>query len=325
MRHYGGTHADWLDVSTGLNPCPPELPAIPRDAWLRLPDESADIEARHAARDLYGTRTILPLPVAGTQAAIQCLPGILPLGARAAILSPTYGEYRRVFEAGGHPIDLVEDLDALGPAHRLVVVVNPNNPTGRLVRRDVLLGLAEKLAASDGYLVVDEAFADVAPDESVADAVEDHSRLIVLRSLGKVFGFAGVRLGFVVAAKPIQARLQAMLGPWSVSGPALAVGAALMRGDLDTIRATIARRAQGLDMALSAAKVTVLGGTPLFRLVDVAHARLVHERMAQAHILTRFFDAHPTWLRLGLTPSAQADLRLSTALCDALAPGGWAS
>ncbi|OQP88503.1 threonine-phosphate decarboxylase [Rhizobium rhizosphaerae] len=326
MRHYGGRRGDWLDLSTGLNPCPPGLPPISPEAWHRLPDESAVLEARHAARDFYGTGALLPLPVAGTQAAIQSLPALLPAllagSGRVAILAPTYGEYRRVFQAAGHAVDLVTDLDMIGAEHRLVIIVNPNNPTGRLLPAATLLALADRLSAQGGVLVVDEAFADVAPQESLAGHAGHRPGLIVLRSLGKVFGFAGIRLGFVLAEPALLLRLDHLLGPWSVSGPALVVGAALMRGDAEAIRARILRRSQGLDMALSAAKVRHLGGTPLFRLIEVPDARLVHERLARLHILTRRFEEQPTWLRIGLAPSAQADLRFGTALCDALAAPG---
>ena len=325
MRQYGGRRSDWLDLSTGLNPCPPGLPPIAAEAWHRLPDESAEREARHAARDLYRTDALLPLPVAGTQAAIQSLPALLPGGGRVAILAPTYGEYHRVFRATGHAVDLLADLSMIGAEHRLVIVVNPNNPTGRLIAAGTLLALADRLAGQGGYLVVDEAFADVSPQESVASHAGQQPGLIVLRSLGKFYGFAGIRLGFVLAEPALLARLECLLGPWSVSGPALSVGAALMRGDNEAIRARILRRSQGLDMALSAAKVRHVGGTPLFRLIDVPDARLVHERLAKARILTRRFDEQPTWLRIGLSPSAQADLRLGTALCDALAVCGIAS
>jgi cobalamin biosynthesis protein CobC len=217
---YGGRVQDWLDLSTGINPCPPALPPIDPRAWHRLPDREREEDARFAARDFYQSGSVLPLPVPGTQSAIQLLPGLLMDGKTAAILSPTYGEYGRSLSLAGLEVDCLADLAAIHDGHGLVVVVNPNNPDGRVFAPDIVCALADRMAAWGGILVVDEAFGDCQPDLSVASAVETHGNLVVFRSFGKFFGMAGVRLGFVIARAQISERFAQGLGPWAVSGPA---------------------------------------------------------------------------------------------------------
>ena len=311
---YGGRPGDWLDLSTGLNPCPPALPAIPDRIWHRLPDQDLLNETRHAARTFYGTSDILPLPVPGTQSVIQLLPRLADWERRAAILSPTYGEYGRVLSANGVEVDAVATLDDVDPGSGLVVVVNPNNPTGRLHAPADLLSLADRLAGQGGLLVVDEAFGDCTPETSIAGAVSTRPNLILFRSFGKFFGLAGLRLGFVVAADDILERFADWLGPWAASGPALSVATELLSADSQALRRTIAERRVGLGGVLDHAGLNVEGGTSLFALVSDPRAAELHVHLCRAHILTRKFDYAPTWLRFGLAPDAASDERLAAAL-----------
>lgn len=311
---YGGHVEEWLDLSTGLNPCPPAVPDVSASAWQRLPDQHLLDEVTIAARDFYRSGEILPLAVPGTQAAIQMLPRLVPAGARVAILSPTYGEYARVFALAGLAVDAIAGPDDVREDHAVVVAVNPNNPDGRLISRDVLKRLAADLAGRGGYLVVDEAFADCTPETSVVDLVPSTPSLIVFRSFGKFFGMAGIRLGFVIARPEIRERMATWLGPWAVSGPALSVAAALFRGDADAIRRRLAERRTALQRVLTGAGLHVAGGTALFALVEDPRAEQLHAHLCRAHILTRKFDYAPTWLRIGLAPDEAADARLAAAL-----------
>jgi len=311
---YGGRVGDWLDLSTGLNPCPPAVPDVPAVAWQRLPDQHLFDEVMIAARDFYRSGDILPLAVPGTQAAIQMLPRLVPAGARVAILSPTYGEYARVFALAGARVDAIAGPDDVRADHALVVAVNPNNPDGRLLSRDAVKRLAADLAGRGGYLVVDEAFADCTPETSVVDVVADTPNLIVFRSFGKFFGMAGIRLGFVVARPEVRECMATWLGPWAVSGPALSVAATLFRGDAEAIRRRLAERRAALQRVLTGADLHVAGGTALFALVEDPHAEQLHSHLCRAHILTRKFDYAPTWLRIGLAPDEAADARLAAAL-----------
>ncbi|MVA17334.1 threonine-phosphate decarboxylase [Agrobacterium vitis] len=313
-RRYGGNIEDWLDLSTGINPCPPDLPAIDARAWHRLPDREREDTARLAARDFYGSGTVLPLPVPGTQSVIQLLPKLMDAGRRAAILSPTYGEYARSLTLAGIGIDAVDSLEAITSTHGLAVVVNPNNPTGRQIGRAELIAVAQRMAAHGGLLLVDEAFADVQPEHSLAPLVADHPNLLLFRSFGKFFGLAGLRLGFVIADQALLDLFAEWLGPWAVSGPALSVATQLFSADHRGLRAQIFARKAALEAVLAQPDLTVIGGTSLFALVEYTDAANLHAHLARAHILTRIFEYAPGWLRIGLTPDEEADARLLAAL-----------
>ncbi|TWD57788.1 L-threonine O-3-phosphate decarboxylase [Agrobacterium vitis] len=319
---YGGRISDWLDLSTGINPCPPALPALEPRVWHRLPDRELEEDAQAAARDFYGSGKILPLAVPGTQSAIQLLPRLLKRGKRAAILSPTYGEYGRSFALNAMPVDRINSLDDISQDHGLVVVVNPNNPTGRVFEPPVLIELAMSLRNWGGVLVVDEAFGDCQPALSLAPAVEQYDNLVIFRSFGKFFGMAGVRLGFVIAADAISQIFTDALGPWAVSGPALALASHLLRGDADVIRQQIAHRSAALERILAGAGLKVAGRTPLFSLVEHAQAAELHDHLCQDHILTRIFDYNSHWLRVGLSPDEDGDRRLAASLKKWMAKSG---
>ncbi|MGG7518681.1 threonine-phosphate decarboxylase CobD [Allorhizobium undicola] len=311
---HGGRVEDWLDLSTGINPCPPALGAIDPRAWHRLPDREREDAARHAARSFYGCGANIPLPVPGTQAAIQLLPQLLEKGARAAILSPTYGEYARCLARAGHDVDAVAGLDEIGPKHGLAVIVNPNNPTGRKIPATSLLALAERMAATGGLLVVDEAFADAEPEFSLASHAATQPNLLIFRSFGKFFGLAGLRLGFVIAGPAIVQAMSEALGPWPVSGPALSVAIDLFARGGSLVAARIAERRKALQAVLDRHGMTVIGGTALFALVEDERAQALHEHLCRAHILTRAFDYAPHWLRIGLAPDEAGDDRFDAAL-----------
>jgi len=313
-RLYGGASSDWLDLSTGINPNPVAIPVLPEAVWHRLPDQHLVERARVAAQAYYRSGDCRPLPVPGTQSVIQLLPRLVGAGKRVAVLSPTYGEYRRVFELAGLAVDGIADLEAVTQAHGLVVVVNPNNPDGRLFSADRLVTLQRQLKRQDAWLVVDEAFGDGGPEISLAPQAADMSNLLIFRSFGKFFGLAGLRLGFVIAAAALQDRFEDWLGPWSVSGPALSLSATLLAGDTAAIGRHIAERGAALRRVLSNAGLTVIGGTDLFALVADARASAIHDHLCRHHILVRNFDYAADWLRFGLTANMAEDRRLASAL-----------
>ncbi|MGR6430512.1 threonine-phosphate decarboxylase CobD [Rhizobium sp. PAMB 3174] len=315
-RQFGGSPADWLDLSTGINPNPCATSALPSDVWHRLPDSDLYDSAREAASVYYGSGSILPLPTPGTQAVIQLLPRLAGGEGRVAIVSPTFGEYARVFAANGFAVDTVGTVGEIGGSYAAAVVVNPNNPDGRTWGRDELVGLHDRLHAEGGLLIVDEAFGDVLPELSLAGQVAAMPGLVVLRSFGKFFGLAGLRLGFVIAWDDLLDRLGDWLGPWAVSGPALAIAANLFKRDTDTVRNRIFERKAALDAVLTDARLLPVGGTPLFSLVETADAQALWRHLAQDHILVRRFDYRDTWLRIGLAPDAAGDQRLAAALAD---------
>jgi cobalamin biosynthetic protein CobC len=199
-----------------------------------------------------------------------------------------------------------------------VIVVNPNNPDGRLVTRDRLRQLHDAVAARGGVLVVDEAFAEVTPQASVADLAgsSEAERLVVLRSFGKFYGLAGLRLGFVIGSRAVAARVRGFIGDWPVSVDAMAAGLAAYADTAwaDRMRKQLASAARRLDGLLTKYGFEVVGGTSLYRLVRAADAAARFERLAAAGILTRPFQHDATLLRFGLPGSPDAWRRLGLAL-----------
>lgn len=310
VARWGGSTAGWIDLSTGINRVPYPLPALADEVWTALPTRAARERLVEAAADAYGTGAAI-LPVAGAQAAIQMIPRLTAPGC-ARVLGPTYNEHAGALRAAGWQVEEVSDLDALAGAD-LAVVVNPNNPDGRSYAPARLTALAERV----GRLVVDESFADPQPDLSLA-AQAGEQGLLVLRSFGKFYGLAGLRLGFVLGAPADIAALDAMAGPWPVPGAALEVGRVALI-DREWARATTARlkdEAKRMDRIGAAAGWVPLGGAELFRLFGTPDAAAAQARLARAKIWSRIFPYSPRWIRLGLPGSAAEWTRLE----DALAP-----
>jgi len=316
ISRFGGARADWIDLSTGINPWPYPVPAISPDAWTRLPDERALGDLVIAARIFYGAPAEASLCVApGSQALIQLLPRLVRQTS-VAVVGPTYGEHARCWALAGHTVEMVEGVDA--SAAPILVLVNPNNPDGRVWSPRQLSGLAERQAARGGLLLVDEAFAEVVPDAS-AMAETGRPGLVVLRSFGKFFGLAGLRLGFAFGPADLIDGLNAGFGPWAVAGPALEIGRAAL-SDLAWAAATRDRlklAAGGLDAILRDVGLEPVGGTDLFRLVRIADAGGLADRLGRHHILVRRFIDQPDRLRFGLPPDEAALMRLRAALIDA--------
>ncbi|MEW9805119.1 threonine-phosphate decarboxylase CobD [Mesorhizobium marinum] len=305
----------WVDLSTGINPHSYPLFDLPATALTRLPEPERARELAAVAANAYGARS--PRHVAlgpGTQILLPRVFSLVKPG-RAAVLGPTYAEHARAAALAGHSAIETRDLSALAQAD-IAVVVNPNNPDGRIVSRTDLLGLAVALRRRGGLLVVDEAFMDVGPeDESLCDDV-GQGGIVVLRSLGKFYGLAGVRLGFAIASEDIAGRLDAEFGPWSVSGPALEYGIRAL-ADLawqEQMRRSLAADAARLDALLAAHGVAVDGGTSLFRHVTNADAARLFDCLGGRGILIRNFSARPRALRFGLPGGESEWQRLGEAL-----------
>lgn len=308
-RHYGGNAADWLDLSTGINPAP--WRGRVQIDWHRLPDHQALLDLEAAAARHFGAPADLCCAVPGSEMALRLL-GMLLGEARAAYRWPAYRTHAAAFH-GAMPIR--EEL----PAHRrLLLLANPNNPDGRIIPAPDLQAWHQALAARDGWLVVDEAFADATPELSVAPQIGLWRRLIVLRSFGKFFGLAGCRLGFVLGPPEIIAPLRQLLGDWPLSAGALAAGQAAYgdAGWIGRARRDLAGRAAHMDDLLSAHGWAAKGACPHFRLIADDRAPRLFAHLARHRILTRPFDYDPRWLRLGI-PGRKADwARLAEALRD---------
>lgn len=299
----------WLDLSTGINPVPYPLPPLEPPVWTRLPEPAELQGLQEAASARYGAAPDRIVAAPGTQALIQWLPVLFP-SRRVAILGPTYAEHERSWRASGASVVTVSALEP-GDADAFVLV-NPNNPDGRSLGRDEVLALADRMAARKGLLVVDEAFMDFGEDSIAADPP---SSAIVLRSFGKAYGLAGVRLGFAVAEAERAARIRSALGPWPVSGAAIEIGRMALANTawLREARARLQDDGAWLDAALAAAGFESAGAAPLFRLARHPEAQSRFLRLCAAGVLTRPFPAQKTLLRFGV-PRREDRPRLAEAL-----------
>lgn len=315
---FGVPAQGWVDLSTGINPVAYAPGPLSADVLHRLPlakDLDALLSAARAAYNVPNEAAIVASP--GTQALIGLVPTLLDSG-DVSILSPTYGEHAPAWTAAGHRVEAASSMCAQAVSSApYAVLVHPNNPDGKLQAIDGMLGFADELHERGGCLVVDEAFADVMPERSVTPHA-GRDGLIVLRSFGKFYGLAGVRLGFAVCAPEMAERIAVKLGPWAVSGPAIWAGTKGLNDDAwaDASRARLKADAARLDDVLQAAGLSLVGGTDLFRLVESPDAEAVFETLARAGILVRPFPDHPTWLRFGLPGNEAAWTRLSGALSN---------
>lgn len=306
IARFGGTN--WIDLSTGINRAPWPTRGLSDHALQALPTAAARAHLVKIAAEWFGCPPGLVLPLAGASAAIQLLPRILSKGP-AAVLVPTYNEHAASLRAAGWRVDEVNSIRALYGAD-LAVVVNPNNPDGRCWWPAEIAELAQQV----GHLIVDESFADPRPELSIANSPPQN--VTVLRSFGKFWGLAGVRLGFVVGHPQITAPLTEQAGPWSVSGPALEIGAAAMADHEWATEVTIwlAEAANLLDKMMTEAGCSFVGGTHLFRLYDLPDAQAMQDRLARHAIWSRIFPWNSRWLRLGLPGNRQEFARLDAAL-----------
>ncbi|WP_072326191.1 threonine-phosphate decarboxylase CobD [Marinospirillum alkaliphilum] len=318
---YGIALEQWLDLSTGINPQGWPVPSVPAEVWQRLPEAEDGLQQAMAA--YYASPDGLAVP--GSQAAIQCLPQLLfadetPAAVRVALLTPAYTEHARAWQSAGFDGVAVtaENLEQClqdDPQIRALVLVQPNNPTGVLFVHADLQRWHHLLLARKGWLVVDEAFLDALPQANSMIQPRMPPGLVVLRSLGKFFGLAGLRLGFVFAETSLLQQLQRRLGPWAVSHPARYLGrlALLDHQWQQTARLRLQQDSQRLAELLQSVHLPPVGGTPLFQWILTPQATALADLLAQQGILVRSFE-HPPSLRFGLPHTDAEWQRLEQAL-----------
>ena len=296
----------WIDLSTGINPISYPAPPASRHMRNRLPETSALRELEATAGSAFGVGDTANIAaVGGTESAVRLLPHLLQV-ANSLVVEPTYSSHlagwrnSNVAAAGVRYADLPERFETA----TALTIVNPNNPDGRRVERAQLLRLHDRVASNGGVLVVDEAFADLDPTISVAAlAGSDRApRLVVLRSFGKFFGLAGVRLGFVIAASPLIRSLREWIGDWPVAVDAIAAGLSAYADHewMERMRGQLSEQAQRMDSLLTATGMTIVGGTSLYRLAATTTAKQKFQRLLAHGVLARPFAYDATLLRFGL-------------------------
>lgn len=307
--HYGADGQPWIDLSTGINPRPwPGAAHIAPD-WQSLPDPAALADMEAAAASHFGVVPAHVCALPGSEIGLRMLGKLLDRP--GCHLVPSYRTHAAAFP-GSLPLDAPEQA----PPGTALLLANPNNPDGRLFAPAKMQALLARQERDDGWLIVDEAFADSVPDSSIAGGAGEGRRLILLRSFGKFFGLAGVRLGFLVGPPSIIAACRAMLGDWPLSAAAIDFGRAAYRDRLWINRtvADLRNRAAHLDRMLVRHGLAPRGDCPLFRLVETPAAAALFDRLARQAILTRPFDHQPDWLRFGLPADDAAMTRLDEAL-----------
>ncbi len=286
ITQYGGKRADWVDLSTGINPHPYPLGEINAEAWTALPDKGAFARLEAAARRFWNVpegAAVLAAP--GASALIARIP-TLHAPAQAEIPTPTYNEHAAAFAANGW---------TLADAGQAQVLVHPNNPDGRLWDRPDW---------SRALTVIDESFCDVTPEAThIARATEPNT--LILKSFGKFWGLAGLRLGFAIGDPALVNRLREAVGPWQVSGPALEIGTRALEDTAwaQTTRKRLAVETARMDGTMMHHGAKLIGGTTLFRLYEVDDAARWQDKLARGHVWSRIFPYSKTWLRLGLPPA----------------------
>lgn len=303
---YGIPLCEWLDLSTGISPFVYPLAPIPSECWQRLPETGDGLETAAAA--YYGSEYLLP--VSGSEEAIHRLPLLRP-HSRVGIISPAYHSHQQAWQKAGHQ---VIELDSRAVAKHLaeldvLLLVNPNNPTTERFSSEQLRQWHQQLAAHEGWLIVDEAYMDCRPDESLIQPLPLEG-LIVLRSIGKFFGLAGIRLGFVWSTETLLTQLVALQDDWSVSHPARWAGKQAL-ADKDWQAQQRKQLAEDATCLLDLLRRTWpkadIRGTELFVWCGLDCANEIHHQLAKQGILVRYFE-QPAALRFGLpgTPAAWA-------------------
>jgi cobalamin biosynthetic protein CobC len=308
-RQFGIAPADWLDLSAALNPEPYPVPPVPPSIWLRLPEEEDDLLVSAAA--YYGTTHFLPLP--GSQAAIQWLPVLLKEQLfkeqlRVGYVVPTYNEHPHAWQKAGHTLVplTAKDIDHHTDALDVLVLVNPNNPTGEMYSSIALKRWHAALSGRGGCLIVDEAFIDASPEHSLL-SMAGIKGLVILRSLGKFFGLAGARVGFLFGENSLLEQMRECLGPWSICHPSRYVASAALA---DTVwqsqqRHRLLHKSARLCALLSSLGFHPSGGTALFQWVQTDQANLIYNTLAAQGILVRYYEETSS-VRFGL-PASESD------------------
>jgi cobalamin biosynthetic protein CobC len=303
---------DWLDLSTGINPHSYPIANLPQSCWQRLPEHNDGLEA--AAAHYYGSDALLA--VAGSQSAIDTLPDLFSSPKNVGILHPAYASHANAWRKAQHhviPLTISEIENQLKHID-VLVLVNPVNPTTHLFSRKQLMCWHQQLQQRNAWLIVDEAFIDTNAEASLIQT-RAQKNLIVLRSIGKFFGLAGIRLGFVWAEQTIRNTLANKQHDWGISHPARWVAKHALQDSVwqQQQREQLPQLAQRLQTVLQTYLPFTIYRSDLFAYCLCEFAKDYAEQFAQRGVLIRSFS-EPAALRFGLPAHEIAWQRLENAL-----------
>jgi cobalamin biosynthetic protein CobC len=303
---------EWIDLSTGINPNGYPANGIPESVWNRLPENNDKLV--ETAAQYYQCHTNSLLPVSGTQFAIQVIPGLFSQST-IGLIQPGYYEHAKHWKKHNHTIvsfehnpenDAETNLALINQINKkiheldVLLIINPNNPTGLIFSKQQLLQWQEILLKQNSYLIVDEAFMDSNTCNSLISSIS-RPNLIILRSTGKFFGLAGIRLGFVFSNQSILNKISELQGPWPISGPSRWLAQKAL-ADAQWQKETlveIQKNSRRLQSLLSIHHLKPNGGTDLYQWIKTSYATKIYHHLNKHGILTRLFS-DPSSLRVGL-------------------------
>lgn len=292
---------DMLDLSTGISPAAYPLGPLDQSAWqalLGLDQQAALLACARKAYNLPHEADICM--AAGSQTLLQAIPRLLPPQQVWMTNRPTYNEHAPAWQWAGHNCVFAVDLPKQASS---AVIVNPNNPDGYYTKKDQILACAAQCRERGGMLLVDEAFIDPQPWMSYVDCAARED-MIIIRSFGKFYGLAGLRLGFAIGAPSRIAQLRRHLGPWPVATPALQAGQLALADEnwASAHRLFLASLTDKVKASFMGAGIEFIGGTSLFSTFSAPPAASLQRALARMGIWTRIYQDHPSLIRFG-TPA----------------------
>ena len=306
IKNFGGEKKEWIDLSTGINPNSYPLETIQSSEFQALPTQSDIKNLVQIAREYYKTNADITA-VSGVQTAINIFPYLFSRG-NVSIIEPTYNEYKNAFSNANWKVNIFKNLNNLQGSN-LAIICNPNNPDGKIISKEQLIDLSTKV----GFLIIDESFMDLYPNQSLSEEItKDKKNIIVLKSFGKFFGLAGVRLGFILSSKKIAKHIEKFLGPWQISNLAIIAGVKALKDKLWISKniESLKTNSSILDNLADSINLKLLGGTYLYRLYETSNSLELQNKFATKMIWTRTFSYSKHWIRLGL-PNEKLNSELS--------------
>ncbi|WP_448569278.1 threonine-phosphate decarboxylase CobD [Thalassotalea ganghwensis] len=328
INKYQIDESDWLDLSTGIAPISYPIPQLDISVWQKLPQINPS--TLESARNYYGYKPLVM--TSGSQEVIARLPYLYQPPSKQDVIvhlpERGYKEHAYAWQQAGFQLKYYQrglpSLDTLTPSS-VLVVINPNNPTGEFFTPDELSQYQQKLAQLNGLLVVDEAFIDTFDTSQSLCSKPLFQNTLILRSFGKFFGLAGIRIGFLIASQQWCERFLSRQSPWQVNGPAQAIAAKALT-DVNWHQSQRRRLAllkkmllTTLAKALPSSCIKSIGGTSLFQSIQFHQgviATKLHHLLCLQGIYCRLCDEQDA-LRFGLPMEHQLQ-RLDIALHNAV-------